>query len=377
MDGTSNILPVYVALHQLEPVATSTFEDVFIQREDLRAAIIKDSSSTSRRVRLYLDGLDEIPDSDRQAALMNVARDAIARRRDLQVIVTGREHVKGPWLSWLPRLRIADLAPGQVMDLVRKWVDGDESKIKAFFAQLSTLPALQQLMCVPLLGTLIIAVFRRTGTVPASKLHLYSLFVELHCGGWDLVKNVRRVSRFGSHDKELILSRFAAKLHYDKQRDGRPDSFRHCVGSALPGFASHWDELLTEVLEDGLLTRVGSQLVFSHLSFQEYLTARYVAAEPEGHRATTILRLFLRGDDWWREVLSFYVGMYSHPQETLQWLTKYRQLIDMAGVSPDETEARYQYLLNALKSVYPACAENFDSRGVSKARLKAKRTRHS
>jgi predicted NACHT family NTPase len=55
-------------------------------------------------------------------------------------------------------------------------------------------------MRVPLLATLIIAVFRnpRLKKLPESKVRLYELFVELHSGGWDAAKNISRNSSYGS-----------------------------------------------------------------------------------------------------------------------------------------------------------------------------------
>jgi len=355
LDGTARVLPVFVPLHQVLPQAGDKFEDALIQREDIRELLSEEAQRGTRQVRLYLDGLDEVPDAARQEAIMELARQALTQRSSIQIVVTAREHVRGQSLSWLPRLRIADLTDVQVEELVSNWLDQDESQISGFFDQLNRLPALRQLMGVPLLGTLIIAVYRRTGAIPQDRTHLYDLFVELHCGGWDLVKNVRRESKFGSHDKELILSRFAARLHYDSQRDGDPADFEKCVKETLPGFSKKWRVLLDEVLEDGLLTRVGSKLIFSHLSFQEYMTARYLA-EPEGQKATSILRLFFRGNDWWKEVLSFYVGMYSRPQDVSRWLEKHRRAVsvNLGTREQGQLESRYSYLMDSIRSVYPA-----------------------
>jgi hypothetical protein len=62
-------------------------------------------------------------------------------------------------------------------------------------------------MHVPLLGTLVIAVFKKMKSLPESKIKLYEIFVELMCGGWDLAKNVRRDTRFGCSSNELHHNR--------------------------------------------------------------------------------------------------------------------------------------------------------------------------
>ena len=132
-------------------------------------------------------------------------------------------------------------------------------------------------------------------------------------------------------------------------------SFKKCVKDTLHGFAGQWNQLLDEILEDGLLIRLGGKLIFSHLSFQEYLTSRYLA-EPGGQKATSVLRLYLRGSNWWKEVLAFYVGMYSGPQEVERWLRKIRDAVsvNLNQFEQAELEERYSYLTASIKAVYPA-----------------------
>lgn len=351
LDGESRVLPFYSQLHLVHPRDGEAFQETLIPREDLRD-LFRESDKSGRRIRLYLDGLDEVPDTARQQAIMGIARQAIDERADVDIVATAREHVTGAWQTWIRRFRIADLSDRQVSELVSRWLEESPKDIREFYRQLDRLPALRQLMRTPLLGTLVIAVFRRTGAIPQSRIQLYELFVELHCGGWDLAKNIRRNSMFGSHDKELVLMEFASRLHYNERRDGQTREFRRCATEIFPSLSDKWSTMLDEVLEDGLLTRAGTDLMFSHLSFQEYLTARRMV-EPEGVRASAILRKFLRGDEWWKEVLVFFVGMQSGPQEMAKWLDKHATAVRESGGSPPNVQARYEHLAAALRSVYP------------------------
>lgn len=349
LDNKSLVLPIYVPLHQVEAIdSTTTFEDALILREDIRDVL---RQNVERPVRLYLDGLDEVPDSARQEAILAAARRALDARRDLQVVLTTREHVRIKGLAWFRRFRIADLSDAQVDDLISRWLENSDA-IRQFRAQLAQLPSLTELMRVPLLATLIISVFRHSGALPASKVGLYETFIELHCGGWDLAKNVKRDSSFGRLVKEQVLSNFASRLHYDEQRDGTVVGFGKCVAAVGSKFAVHARLILAELLEDGLLTQVGSKLLFSHLSFQEYLTAKHLE-EPESKSATTILLQYYRGKDWWKEVLSFYVGRFSKPGGVLRWLDRHRRAIS-TKLGPTEqmllTE-RYEYLLRSVHNV--------------------------
>jgi hypothetical protein len=94
-----------------------------------------------------------------------------------------------------------------VAQLVANWLGEESSERADFNNQLSRARTLKPLMHVPLLGTLVIAVFKKMKSLPESKIKLYEIFVELMCGGWDLAKNVRRDTRFGCSSNELHHNR--------------------------------------------------------------------------------------------------------------------------------------------------------------------------
>jgi predicted NACHT family NTPase len=176
-------------------------------------------------------------------------------------------------------------------------------------------------MHVPLLGTLIIAVFRRMNSLPENKVKLYEMFVDLMCGGWDLAKNVARETNFGSGTKVKILTSLAGSLHVNNKREASEWEIRIAVSKVAPALTDETGALVNEVLEDGLLMRVSSGIVFSHLSFQEFLAAKDLN-DPSGMRQANALRAFFRGNDWWREVLAFYIALSSRPEELEGWIVR-------------------------------------------------------
>jgi hypothetical protein len=88
----------------------------------------------------------------------------------------------------------------------------------------------------------------------------------------------------------------------------------------VPGLQNKSGQVLSELIVDGLLVPTGSVLSFPHLSFQEFLAAKdLVELKPD--KANSRLDSFLRGDDWWREVLAFYVSFHDKPGQIEQWIT--------------------------------------------------------
>src|SRR6267378_5248449 len=113
-------------------------------------------------------------------------------------------------------------------------------------------------------------------------------------GGWDFAKGVRRETRFGSLIKLKVLAHLAMLLHLNEKRDFEESVFKLALRDSIPSFADQWDLLLTDLLQDGLLGRVGCSYSFSHHSFQEYFAAQDLN-DPSGRKPTRVLKWFLKG----------------------------------------------------------------------------------
>jgi hypothetical protein len=343
-------LPVYVPLHQLAQGPLGTFQDTFLPDPEL-SGVFGGNSVGEARLRLYLDGLDEIPDQTRQEEILKLVRRELETNRQLDVVITAREHVGGRWLSWMPRVELGELTPAQVRELVAQLLANDSTKIDGFFHQLSLLPALQSLTGVPLLTMLIVAAYQHMGSLPENRVELYRIFVDLMCGGWDMAKGVRRDGEYGSGLKTAILMRLAMTLHFNRSREATAQQFKLVVGDFAPGLAEKWELVLSEILQDGLLVQNGAAFIFRHLSFQEYLCAVDLA-DPTNARKDQTLGWYLGGDDWWREVLTFYIGISKKPAELLQWLDLGASKSEAKGTQG--VKERSALLRNVLAEVFPA-----------------------
>jgi hypothetical protein len=348
------VLPVYRTLHPLSRGPLRTFEEAFFPTDDLKTLIKQQAAGQSpfERIRLYLDGLDEVTSFERQQEIVSLAEQVAIQWPFVQIILTARDHVSGRSLRWLPRIRLSKLSDTKIRLLAQRWLEAD--RVDSFFERLQEGGNLVELMRIPLLATLILAVYSKTGSVPPNKTNLYTLFVELLCGGWDFYKSIqRRSSSFGVRDKEVVLGRLAGILQNEEKRDATDSDFRSALKNSISARVSDWEEFLEDIVEDGLLVRVGTALTFSHLSFQEFLAARDLR-DHMGSRPKQALSWYLNGKDWWREVLAFYVTLSDRPGETDEWLLK-RAIASSTPVA--DLEARVQQLRSALKAAFPAYNE--------------------
>jgi hypothetical protein len=224
------------------------------------------------------------------------------------------------------------------------------------------------MMGVPLLATLTAAVYKKHQYLPANRTALYSLFVELLCGGWDAVKGTNRGSRFGIHDKQLVLKTLAGMNHLAGRRDASPPNFKAAVRASLSGLIEHADDLLSEMLQDGLIVHTGAGVRFSHLSFQEFMGAEYLKG-PKNDRLKLALRMFFSGDDWWTEVLIYYVTNTVQPAEMEGWLIEraraFTRTARAESVLSGRIDERLNLLRKALRDAFPAYRSQYPEDGIT------------
>ena len=107
---------------------------------------------------------------------------------------------------------------------------------------------------------------------------------------------------------------------------------------------------------------------FRHLSFQEYLAAEFLQGDQTGQRAKPILRKFYGGDDWWRDVLAFYVTRTSSPTGMEEWLIKQAESaarsLDSTYVQSLELDQRLNFLRRAVRDAFPSYTSKYPEDGV-------------
>jgi hypothetical protein len=313
-------VPVYVSAHRLATATITTFEETILESTLSRIGDGK-SSEESLSIRLFVDGLDEVPDRSQQQRIINMLRDGLNRHPKVSVIVTARPYVWGAWMNWMPRVHMAEFTADQQRLLASKWI-ADETQVNQLFSELDSSPALLKLMGTPLLATLILNLFSRTPVLPENKVSLYRTFVDLYCGGWDAAKGIAKIGRFKSEQKLRLLTALAYRMHVAHKAECTEDRCISVLKEIMPALQSQGMDILTEIVQDGILVRAGRDLVFAHLSFQEYLAAQFLASDPLGARPKQALLSYLRGEDWWKEVVEFYLISRDDPTALDGWIDR-------------------------------------------------------
>ncbi|MEM7049871.1 MAG: hypothetical protein AAF604_09430 [Acidobacteriota bacterium] len=338
----SEVFPVFIPLNVLARRAFSNYRDAFLKGIG-RSALLPEGPTVDggkgMSVRLYLDGLDEVSSLETRRQICAAARDA--HENGLQVILTARDYVRMPELAWLPKLQLSLLDRESQRDLAFR-VLGSEAECGRFFEQLNSTAALRDLFGVPLLARLILLTYKETREVPENRSGLYRTFADLLAGGWDFAKRVARDSQFSRREKKNVLCRLARTAQETRVRHFKVDLVKEAVQRSAGVFSDdEVEQICVELVRDGLLAHSANVLYFPHLSFQEFFCASYFMgmpaqavdpsylelsrrsdSKPGNSSVSMALREYLKGDDWWREVLAFYIGLSESPEEMAEWLVK-------------------------------------------------------
>lgn len=344
---------VYIRLHQLATRRLGSYQEEFFDNRHLHHLLSPNSKQVVDRIRIYLDGLDEVSNLERQRELVGLAKTAAESDSRIQIVLTAREYVMGPWLSWIPKVRISKFDEAKTRMLVDNLLQHDAELVKGFYTELGKDNALAPLMSVPLLATLTVAVYKKNKALPPTRVRLYEIFTDLLSGGWDLIKNVRRSTQFGSAPKLMFLSHVAGRMHFYGQREIPYKELLSVAKSLGSIYERDCNRLVSEIVEDGLLTLGGASYMFAHLSFQEYLAAKDLN-DPNGRRQGKVLRESLAGANWWREVVLFYIGIAARPDELQQWINQaFSEVASKQSDNTPECRDRYQFLLGSLTQMFP------------------------
>ncbi len=328
-------LPLFVTLHEWAASPHPELFDFLVSQLDIHK--FPESGEFLRftleqgRALLLLDGLDEVrQEGEQRVQLVRRLRAFIQKYDRNQFLITCRVAASEYVFPGLQDVEVADFTPKQVDAYARNWFGAGSAKYKAFMEELALERnrGLRELCNVPLLLSLLCLYFDDTQEFPLRRAELYEDALDALLRKWDSSQAIRRdqIYRDLSHRrKQQMLARIATpafeqgQLYFTTRElaEAIQDYLSHLPGT--PEAADIDGEAVLRAVEAHhgvLVERAHNIHSFSHLSFQEYFTARYIA---DNEARGTVRRLVQKHltDPRWREVFLLTASLLDEGDEFL------------------------------------------------------------
>ena len=280
------------------------------------------------RAIVLLDGLDEVREEDTQRVIREV-RSIVDAAQKSQFIMTCRIAAKEYTFERFTEVEVADFDQKQVETFVESWFrsKNDLPKAQRFIERLMEHKPIRELATSPLLLTLLCLVFGEEGDFPSNRSDLYAEGVKVLLKKWDAKRNIQR----DDHYKKLDVQRREDLLSYVALQTFRENEY-FVKQRRMEGYIADFISNLRDVDPEPESLRMDSEIVlksiqeqhgllverargiysFSHLTFQEYFTAREIVLTNDIQQLVSQVN-----QPRWREVFFLTFGMMRNADELL------------------------------------------------------------
>jgi hypothetical protein len=309
----TDVMPVFIRFIDIEtPSAQSILDTARQQMERLGMPFTRSELMTrlrDGRVRLLLDGLDEVADrlSEFKTALLHLSRDLA----EGSLIVSSRHPVAFDEWQDAVCIRLAPFGDSQLRSFIENWFGAQPSLAKGLVHWLEQHPKMKESARTPLIAALLCSIYGHDTNypelgLPTTERDLYQGRLELLLGKWERAKGIRPLAAQISTRYQHFLMDLAYEIHLDGRRDFTV-GFANTVAARyfIRDYHKTVESLVVDCIDRGILFRGerDHNLSFGHLTYQEYLVGEWLARH---NPLDTILQRL--NDDWWWQPLLFYAA---------------------------------------------------------------------
>lgn len=283
---------------------------------------------------LLLDGLDEVQESKSDYIIQQII-DFSDKFDKNKFIISCRIAAYNHWFDKFKDVEIADFDKDQIKGFITNWYR-NEPKIGAeCWNKISLNVQLIELARIPLLLTLLCIAYDENYDFDSNRSYLYQNAVEALLRKWDSTRRIKRNNPYASLNTEKKLSLFSniaaktfVKNKYFINEIGLINLIKKFIEN-IPLFEKEnldiESNIILKTLEEQhgiLIQRARNIYSFSHLTIQEYFTARYIV----NHQGKGTIEELVKNhstDYRWIEVFQIVAGLLDDSDYLFLLMKKY------------------------------------------------------
>ncbi|MBD3338279.1 MAG: NACHT domain-containing protein [Candidatus Lokiarchaeota archaeon] len=318
LDGKYNekLVPVFVTLKDFSESGKSLLEFIVDQFDICQ---FPDATAFIRRLLdkgkciILLDGLDEVSEENKDIIISQLT-DFSDKYINNNFIISCRIAAYNHWFKRYVDVEIADFNNEQINTFINNWFSNEPKTAESCSKKVLESPHIKELASIPLLLTLICLSYDSTLGFPQNRSELYKEGIDALLKKWDSTRRINRgeIYKYLSvRRKESMFSRIAAEFFEQNELFFNQQKLEKAIQNFIINLPNAKEETL-DIDSEAILKAIEAQhgifverakriYSFSHLTFQEYFTAKYIVDNAEQGTLKALVRNHLTHDNW-REV---------------------------------------------------------------------------
>ena len=294
------------------------------------AATFVEALLRSGQAMVLFDGLDEVRQEDEQRRQLTQLLKDFARQYDRsQHLITCRIAANDYAFPGFRDVEVADFSDEQIDTYAKLWFHSAGKSHETFLIGLAKEEnaGVRELCNSPLLLSMVCLYFERVMRFPPNRAELYDDAIEALLNKWDASRSILRdeipdrvaiYRELSARRKEQLFAEIAARTfekgdYFFRRRDLVKWIGKYLI--MLPNVSANNDidsNVILRAIEaqHGIFVERAKDIYsFSHLTFQEYFTARYIFDHVHLGTTTNLLKNHLT-DNRWREIFLLTVSLF-------------------------------------------------------------------